>query len=643
MKLAQNEVFFDGNIGESENFTIEASPKAFRILSSGLYSNSKRAIIRELSCNAYDSHKLAGHPEKPFDVTLPNTLTPYFEIRDYGVGLSNKDIMKLYITYFASTKVDSNDFIGALGLGSKSPFSYSDSFTVISYFDGMANSYLVFLDENKMPKVNRVSSVKTDEPSGMKIKIPVASEDYDKFAHEAKHVFKFFDTKPNFNGLSVDCSMEYELEKNGIGAIGLGYGHNIYAIQGNVCYRVEEQVIEKDVNKKLRGDIYLFFDIGDIHPTPSREEIDYDEGDTRENIINKMKQLNNSFQDVIDERLSSCDSIYSAVRKSRDLLDLVRESDRSAVKSFNFSFNGIKLDKFIINGLDLRLKSNQFYSAIDAYEVMSLKLKRKSNYVTFYESAFFLVDDKKNFRRRIREYCHENNISISGIVIIQNQSSTDKAFSRLLKGAKVIRVSDLPETKIDYVVARSKKRKTSDAKVYDLNFNETELDFNDVEYFAEINRWEPCGHYSANQIISFAEEKGIDVYFVKRKNIRKVSSHATDVNSLISSEKMTQDEVESYSRYLDYRNTTPFGDFELFSEFKKSNEYYNSLSSSSLSYHRTRYINTDKEGMNISPFKNIISEYKILEMFDLLVYSWEKDKFIDYVKEVINKEMKDEK
>ena len=74
------------NVGEVGDFKIKASAKAFSILSSGLYANKIRAIIRELSCNAVDSHAAAGKSDTPFDVHLPNTLEPWFSIRDYGPG-----------------------------------------------------------------------------------------------------------------------------------------------------------------------------------------------------------------------------------------------------------------------------------------------------------------------------------------------------------------------------------------------------------------------------------------------------------------------------------------------------------------------------------------------------------------------------
>ena len=70
MKLHTN----TNTITKSENFvesnySIDATAKAFAILSDGLYSNKILAVVRELSTNAYDSHVAAGCPERPLTYT----------------------------------------------------------------------------------------------------------------------------------------------------------------------------------------------------------------------------------------------------------------------------------------------------------------------------------------------------------------------------------------------------------------------------------------------------------------------------------------------------------------------------------------------------------------------------------------------
>ena len=166
---------------EQSNYTIEASAKAFSILSDGLYSNKIRAVIRELSTNAYDAHVEAGKSKVPFNVTMPDRFNPQFAIRDFGTGLSHEDCMNLYTTYFGSTKTNTNDAVGCLGLGSKSPFAYTDSFIVTSYHNGKVRVYNSFKDEHNKPVFALMSEDDTTEANGLHVLFSVYTDDIEEF------------------------------------------------------------------------------------------------------------------------------------------------------------------------------------------------------------------------------------------------------------------------------------------------------------------------------------------------------------------------------------------------------------------------------------------------------------------------------
>ena len=106
----------------STSFQIKATSKAFQILTANLYSYKERSVVRELCANALDSHVQAGKADIPFKVTLPSKLDPNLTVEDFGIGLSKEEAIKLFSTIFESTKDQSNDQVGAFGLGSKSPF-----------------------------------------------------------------------------------------------------------------------------------------------------------------------------------------------------------------------------------------------------------------------------------------------------------------------------------------------------------------------------------------------------------------------------------------------------------------------------------------------------------------------------------------
>ena len=88
-------------------FRIAANANAFDILSSKLYTNTRLAIVRELSTNAYDAHVAAGNKERPFKVHLPNRLESFFSIPGLGreilvaVNRSDFPVIKAATVYLA--------------------------------------------------------------------------------------------------------------------------------------------------------------------------------------------------------------------------------------------------------------------------------------------------------------------------------------------------------------------------------------------------------------------------------------------------------------------------------------------------------------------------------------------------------------
>ena len=191
------------NVGQVGEFRIRNSAKAFNILSSGLYANKIRAIIREYSCNAVDSHTEAGNLETPFDVHLPNSLEPWFSVRDYGVGLDEQQVRDIFTTYFESTKNNTDELIGGLGLGSKSAFSYTDNFTIVAVKNGVKRVFTAFINEHGVPSIAPMGEEDSNEPNGVEIRFAVEdSWDFRKFQSEAQHVYKHFKLRPVVSGVS---------------------------------------------------------------------------------------------------------------------------------------------------------------------------------------------------------------------------------------------------------------------------------------------------------------------------------------------------------------------------------------------------------------------------------------------------------
>ena len=192
--------------GPTSGFRIETNAYAFQMLSSGVYSDKISAVLREVGCNAADAHTAAGKRDMPFEVKLPTQLDSQFWIRDWGPGLDEDGVRGLYTTYFSSTKRDSNDFTGAFGLGSKSPFSYTDSFVITACQEGIQRTFVAHLDENGSPVITKTgeSGASEDWPTGVRISFPVRQADFREFAEKALRVYRWFQPKPAIKGLSLE-------------------------------------------------------------------------------------------------------------------------------------------------------------------------------------------------------------------------------------------------------------------------------------------------------------------------------------------------------------------------------------------------------------------------------------------------------
>jgi hypothetical protein len=118
-------------VGEEIAMTIEASSMGHIMgVLTKMYPKPALAVLREYSTNARDSHIERGCADRPIEVTLPSPLSPFLKIRDYGVGMDAEDIRETYSRYGASTKRDTDEQTGALGLGCKSGLAYAQQFTL---------------------------------------------------------------------------------------------------------------------------------------------------------------------------------------------------------------------------------------------------------------------------------------------------------------------------------------------------------------------------------------------------------------------------------------------------------------------------------------------------------------------------------
>lgn len=260
--------------GEEIAFSI-GDPRWVMRTQADLYSNRELAVIREYSTNGADANLeralRLGIKAEPIQVTLPSSLNPYFVIRDFGDGMSRDVLAEVYTKFGESTKRDSNNFNGMLGYGCKSAVAYTSSFTVTSIYEGVKTIAVITRRPDWSIVMKIVSQVKTDEPSGTEVKVPVHNAG--EFAEKARDFYKFWlpgtvtvnGTEPKHHaGRQIVDGLYASAE----------YG-NSYVVMGNVPYRIENPQALFNGTKMRYFHFVAYVNNGDVEFTPSREALKY--------------------------------------------------------------------------------------------------------------------------------------------------------------------------------------------------------------------------------------------------------------------------------------------------------------------------------------------------------------------------------
>lgn len=349
MELAKNNgpVTTVGGVGETSNFKIAMNAKAFRVLSDTLYQDKIGSIVREISCNALDGHIMAGRADKPFSIHMPDQFEPWFTVRDYGVGLSPESVNTVFCVYFESTKDQSNDAVGAFGLGAKTPFAYTDQFNVISIWNGRKYAYSAFINGSGIPEIQLMAESDTTDHDGVEIRIGVKPEDFNRFEEAVKNQLRFFPVKPEIenytrNGgvFAFKSSPEYLFETNAIKIYkNAGYGTRVHIVQGPVGYPLDFNQVSSHLDADARAFLTmiqnigadLYFNIGQIGVTASREGVEYNTH-TIASLKTHIAKCNKELTDWIENQLTSLPNAYEKAKFINDN------------SIFRTIINGVKMD-----------------------------------------------------------------------------------------------------------------------------------------------------------------------------------------------------------------------------------------------------------------------------------------------------------
>lgn len=358
--------------GQVSNMKLDEDSHAmiFQMFTGGLYSDPIGTVIREITSNCFDSHIEAGvdSTANPVVVELTKEVSGNFIIfSDKGVGMSPDRIENIYGTYFKSTKRKTNDQIGGFGLGGKTPLAYTDSFYIVTRFEGVEYTYNVF-EGNNVPAIELMSQQSTDKPNGTDVKVPVKEFDIMEFEQKTLRQLYYFENII-FKGFSDRyVSNEYSIVKGkNFLYRGSEYSNKMHVCYGKVAYPIDFDAMGlhySDYNLPVAVRI----EIGELEGTgvtPSREAIKYSKPNIK-TIKAKMDATMAEIKDLIGQQYTNVVSLKDYYRAKDEFGTLYFTDDHTLYVGNMIKQSEVDFTNFRFNDLTVPKQSeiiNMFYSS----------------------------------------------------------------------------------------------------------------------------------------------------------------------------------------------------------------------------------------------------------------------------------------
>lgn len=353
-------------------------PYIFSILSR-FYSRPHESVIREITSNCFDAHIKAKKYDEPVFLKLymDETSQLFIDFMDNGTGMTEEIMDNIYMEYGESDKRESDEFIGAFGLGSKSPFSVSQYFYVITRVDGTEFTYLLNTTP-KGPEYDCIGTKPTDKVNGTTIRVPIKPNELGKWKEAINTQLRYFTNVffVNFEGITN----EYKIREFRTFQIREDYfasnaTRNLHLVLGKVTYpiRFEELGLETiSFNAALR------FQIGELEVIENREELRLSDR-TVKAIKAKIEDFKKEITEIVSADINTVYSDIKGYLRASNLLNDKQIIVRNLLpeKNINLSLLNLKCRELIdlkislqLNGETIRLHEPKLLSKNEYFNLL---------------------------------------------------------------------------------------------------------------------------------------------------------------------------------------------------------------------------------------------------------------------------------
>lgn len=371
-----------------------------------IYKNKKRVVVQEIASNARDAHREVGAPNLPIIIKLPNRFSSTLEFRDFGPGMDPNRIQKIFTKVGASTKRDDNKQTGGFGIGAKTPWAYTDTFTIrtiaMENGDLVSRTYSAIHGDKTFTLMEMGDAItidkadplvpEEDKRTGTTIIINVSDkDDFRYFADYTLQVTQWWDVRPIIKGMDpLPVWTEMKTLYEGVNWKVLPYDRRNYVTHtlcvDGIPYPLDVNALENCPNHLrtlTQCGLVLFFNVGELSVALNREELQYTPK-TRAAVIARLEEIYKELQAQIAAEIAKADSFLNAKLAFRKMVAALQVS---IVK--NVLWRGVMID-----GEDISLNSGEVRTYVKHQTVGGLKLKQhKGCKINLTENTLFVHND----------------------------------------------------------------------------------------------------------------------------------------------------------------------------------------------------------------------------------------------------------
>lgn len=451
MLLAEHENKLLTNVKDNytKNFQIGDASVVIGILRNNLYQHKIRTSVQEYICNARDAMRECGKFDNNFDVTMPNDLNPVFKVRDYGPGISPDRMEDVFTQYGASTKRKSNTQTGGFGIGAKSAWSFTDSFSIVTYIDGTKRTYVAHVGVNNNGRLDLVTTESTKEVNGTEIQIAVKKDQMNEFRNAIYRCIYFWDKKPNLKGELTPCPTpkpSFTLDNvtiySQIEAFS-EHGNRTMLIIDGVKYVLSSEIIHKipslrKIQDITKGVIGIALDNGEVEVIASRESV-ADSKMTIDNLTKIADKAHNRLAHFLKKeflKVTNTSEFFEAITRLYPVFDTNEYAKYDGYAIYRGDtvmgevFKNAMQTKFSYFGKGYYSQKTQSMRKNDSVVMNGVKISEIKNCFTNNVDESALIRNK-----RIKEYLKTNDklyILESRSLLDQNGVKTNLDISKLI-------------------------------------------------------------------------------------------------------------------------------------------------------------------------------------------------------------------